>query len=80
MTELESRSLGAEEYRRLLLAVGLSISYEYRDEGQNHYYDAFQKRIEAIFKEITPVKSASRREFDEGCSKTDRGHKGVFHY
>jgi hypothetical protein len=59
MTELESRSLGTEEYRRLLLAVRLSISNEYRDEGQKRYYDVFQKRIEAMFKEITPVKSAS---------------------
>ncbi len=40
MTGLESRSLGAEEYRRLLLAAGLSVAAEYEDEGQNHYYDA----------------------------------------
>lgn len=39
MTGLESRSLGAEEYRRQLSAVGLSVSGEYEDEGQNHYYD-----------------------------------------
>src|SRR6516225_910691 len=39
MTGLESRSLGAEEYRRQLSAVGLSITDEYEDEGQNHYYD-----------------------------------------
>jgi hypothetical protein len=43
MTDLESRSLGAEEHRRLLLPVGLSISKEYKDEGQNHRYDVFQK-------------------------------------
>jgi SAM-dependent methyltransferase len=43
MTGLESRSLGAEEYRRQLLAVGLSVSNEYEDEGQNHYFDASQK-------------------------------------
>ena len=43
MTGLESRSLGAEEYRRRLSAVGLSISSEYEDEGQNHYFDAFKK-------------------------------------
>jgi SAM-dependent methyltransferase len=42
MTGLESRSLGAEEYRSLLAAAGLSISGEYEDEGQNHYYDAFK--------------------------------------
>ncbi len=39
MTGLESRSLGAEEYRRQLSAVGLSVTSEYEDEGQNHYYD-----------------------------------------
>lgn len=40
MTGLESRSLGAEEYRRQLCAVGLSITSEYEDEGENHYFDA----------------------------------------
>jgi SAM-dependent methyltransferase len=39
MTGLESRSLGAEEYRRQLSAVGLSLIGEYEDEGQNHYFD-----------------------------------------
>jgi SAM-dependent methyltransferase len=43
MTGLESRSLGAEEYQRQLMAVGISISSEYEDEGQNHYFDAFKK-------------------------------------
>jgi SAM-dependent methyltransferase len=43
MTGLESRSLGAEEYRRQLLAEDISISNEYEDEGQNHYFDAFKK-------------------------------------
>jgi len=43
MTGLESRSLGAEEYRRQLLAVGFSISDEYEDEGQNHYFDAVKE-------------------------------------
>lgn len=40
MTGLESRSLGGEEYRRLLSAVGLRVTSEYEDEGQNHYFDA----------------------------------------
>lgn len=40
MTGLQSRSLGAEEYRRQLSAAGLSVAREYDDEGQNHYYDA----------------------------------------
>ena len=39
MTGLESRSLGADEYRRQLAALGLSVVDEYEDEGQNHYYD-----------------------------------------
>jgi SAM-dependent methyltransferase len=40
MTGLESRSLGAEGYRSLLSAAGLSISSQYEDEDQNHYFDA----------------------------------------
>ena len=43
MTGLQSRSLGAEEYRRRLSAVGLSVASEYEDEGQNHYFDAFKR-------------------------------------
>ena len=43
MTGLESRSLGAKEYRRQLLGVGVSISNEFEDEGENHYFDAFKK-------------------------------------
>lgn len=42
MTGLESRSLGAEEYRRQLTAVGLSVTSEYEDEGRSHYFDAFK--------------------------------------
>jgi len=40
MTGEESRSLGAETYRRSLSAAGLSVLREYEDEGENHYYDA----------------------------------------
>jgi hypothetical protein len=43
MTGLETRSLGAEEYRRRLSAVGLSVASEYEDEGQNHYFDVFKE-------------------------------------
>jgi 2-polyprenyl-3-methyl-5-hydroxy-6-metoxy-1,4-benzoquinol methylase len=43
MTGLESRSLGAEEYRRQLLAVGLAVTSEYDDEGRNHYFDVFKQ-------------------------------------
>lgn len=42
LTGLESRSLGAAKYRRLLSAVGLCVTREYEDEGQNHYFDAFK--------------------------------------
>jgi len=42
MTELESCSLGAEEYRRLLSAAGLSLTDEYEDIGENHYFDALK--------------------------------------
>ena len=42
MTEMESISLGAEEYRRQLSAVGLSVTSEYEDEGENHYFDALR--------------------------------------
>jgi 2-polyprenyl-3-methyl-5-hydroxy-6-metoxy-1,4-benzoquinol methylase len=45
MTGLESRSLGAEEYRRQLLAVGLTVANEYEDEGRNHYFDARKARF-----------------------------------
>jgi SAM-dependent methyltransferase len=47
MTGLESRSLGAEEYRRLLSEAGFSITDEYEDEGQNHYFDAIKKSVSA---------------------------------
>jgi len=40
MTGLESRSLGGVEYHALLSAVGLTVTSEYEDEGQNHYFDA----------------------------------------
>jgi len=43
MTGLESRSLGAPEYRRLLSAVGVRVLAEYEDAGQNHYFDALRE-------------------------------------
>lgn len=43
MTGLESRSLGAREYQRLLRAAGLSVTSEYEDEGQNHYFDVLKR-------------------------------------
>jgi SAM-dependent methyltransferase len=42
MTGMESISLRAEEYGRHLSAVGLSVSSEYEDQGQNHYFDALK--------------------------------------
>ncbi|HEU5411163.1 MAG TPA: hypothetical protein VFU57_09100 [Candidatus Acidoferrales bacterium] len=39
MTGLEPRSLGAEEYRKQLFSVGLSVVSEHEDEGGNHYFD-----------------------------------------
>lgn len=40
ITEIESISLGAERYKELLAASGLSLIEEFDDEGQNHYYHA----------------------------------------
>jgi cyclopropane fatty-acyl-phospholipid synthase-like methyltransferase len=45
MTGLESISLGAEQYRKLLRANGLSVAEEYEDVGENHYFDAFKGKI-----------------------------------
>jgi len=40
ITEIESISLGAEKYKELLAASGLSLIEEFEDEGENHYYHA----------------------------------------
>jgi hypothetical protein len=37
---LESISLGAEEYRKLLGDAGISVTEEYEDVGESHYFDA----------------------------------------
>ena len=42
MTGLRSLSLGAEQYRSRLGAVGITVAEEYEDEGENHYFDAFK--------------------------------------
>lgn len=44
MTGLESVSLGAGQYRKLLADVGLSVADEYEDVGENHYFDAFRTK------------------------------------
>jgi len=45
MTGMESISLGAEEYRKLLEAAGISVAEEYEDEGESHYFNAFKGKI-----------------------------------
>lgn len=40
LTGRQSLSLGAEEYKALLSAAGLTPVAEYVDEGENHYYGA----------------------------------------
>jgi 2-polyprenyl-3-methyl-5-hydroxy-6-metoxy-1,4-benzoquinol methylase len=42
ITEIESVSLGAERYKALLAASGLSLIEEFEDEGGNHYYHAIR--------------------------------------
>lgn len=42
MTEQLSVSLGAEQYRELISASGLSIVDEFDDEGENHYFNAIR--------------------------------------
>ena len=45
MTGLESRSLGAEEYRRQLSAAGLSVISEYDDGDHGHYFEALKRSM-----------------------------------
>jgi SAM-dependent methyltransferase len=47
MTGLESRSLGAPEYRGVLSSVGVAVTSEYEDEGQNYYFDAVKGPMSA---------------------------------
>lgn len=42
MTGELSRSLGADEYRRLLDQHGLSLTSQFTDVGDNHYYTALR--------------------------------------
>jgi SAM-dependent methyltransferase len=46
MTGLESVSLGAEEYRKLLGAAGISVTEEFEDVGESHYFDGFKGKID----------------------------------
>jgi SAM-dependent methyltransferase len=43
MTDLPSRSLGAEQYRALISASGLSLIEELGDEGGNHYFSGVRQ-------------------------------------
>jgi SAM-dependent methyltransferase len=43
LTGCPSESLGAQAYKDILFAAGLSLVGEYDDEGQNHYYDAMRR-------------------------------------
>lgn len=45
MTGLESRSLGAAEYRKLLSEVGMDVTREYEEVGGSHYYDAVKGAV-----------------------------------
>ncbi|WP_202845203.1 class I SAM-dependent methyltransferase [Luteimonas saliphila] len=40
LTGAPSRSLGAAVYAALLSGAGLELAAEFRDEGQNHYFDS----------------------------------------
>jgi SAM-dependent methyltransferase len=44
MTGFESISLGAEQYRELLRAAGISVAEEYDDVGENLYFDALKEK------------------------------------
>ncbi len=43
LTGQRSISLGADEYKRLLVANGLTVIEEFEDQGDNHYYVAIKK-------------------------------------
>jgi SAM-dependent methyltransferase len=45
MTGLESVSLGAEEYKKLLGGADISVTGEFEDAGENHYFDGFKRKI-----------------------------------
>jgi len=43
LTGRESRSLGADAYKKALLDAGLTLVGTYRDGGNNHYFDAAKR-------------------------------------
>nr|WKN40129.1 class I SAM-dependent methyltransferase [Tunicatimonas sp. TK19036] len=40
LTKQPSRSLGAEKYKKVLSASGLTLIEEFEDEGENHYFNS----------------------------------------
>lgn len=44
MTGLESRSLGAEEYRRWVSSAGLTVVAEYNDGDHGYYFEAIKTK------------------------------------
>jgi SAM-dependent methyltransferase len=45
MTDLESVSLGAGQYKKQLAAVSLAVIQEFDDEGENHYFDVLKRSV-----------------------------------
>lgn len=60
MTNLESVSLGGEQYKRLLTAAGLTVTEEYEDEGENHYFDGLKENSLVESSEVSLVRSVFR--------------------
>ena len=44
MTDMPSISLGAERYRHLLAASGLTVIEEFTDEGENYYFNTLRSQ------------------------------------
>jgi SAM-dependent methyltransferase len=44
MTGLESVSLGADQYKKLLATAGITVVDEYEDVGENHYFEGFNEK------------------------------------
>lgn len=42
LTNKKSRSLGAKKYEQILSNFGLTVIQEFKDEGENHYFEAIK--------------------------------------
>jgi len=42
LTKKKSRSLGAKKYEQILSNFGLTVIQEFKDEGENHYFEAIK--------------------------------------